>query len=163
MSYRFEFADKANIENLLPSLFEILHSNMSLIAPTGNTYDEDYKIWVSNVFPAMNKPQRQIVLMYSGYSIVGYFQYYVSSELFMMEEIQIEKDFQGTGLFSEFYKWLIRQLPDSITAVEAYSHKNNLKSQGILAHLGLTCIGENKSGNCYHYKGSYSSISEKYL
>lgn len=47
----FKYADKQKIEDILPSLFDILHSNMSVIAPTGNTYDEDMKIWSSNIIP----------------------------------------------------------------------------------------------------------------
>ena len=42
MPYKFQYADKKNIKEILPMLFSILHSNMSVIAPTGNSYEEDY-------------------------------------------------------------------------------------------------------------------------
>ncbi len=71
--------------------------------------------------------------------------------------------YHGTGLFSEFYKWLVRQLPEDILYVEAYAHKNNIKSQGILNYLGLTVSGENNNGNSFYYKGRYADLLSKYL
>ena len=80
----------------------------------------------------------------------------------MMEEIQIKKEFQGTGLFSKFYQWLVRQLPKDILYVEAYANKKNIKSQNILKYLGLVEAGENKNGNSFYYKGKYADIVDKY-
>jgi RimJ/RimL family protein N-acetyltransferase len=162
--FEFKFADKLQIEQLLPDLFRILHSNMSIIAPTDNSYNEDFEIWSSYLTPAMQKEQRQMVLMYVDNKLVGYFQYYINGDTnsLMMEEIQIEKAFQGTGLFSEFYNWLIKSLPKNIMYVEAYANKKNLKSQSILKHLGLVEIGENKNGNSFYFKGAYVDLLNKY-
>ena len=162
--FEFKFADKLQIEQLLPDLFRILHSNMSIIAPTDNSYNEDFEIWSSYLTPAMQKEQRQMVLMYVDNKLVGYFQYYINGDTnsLMMEEIQIEKAFQGTGLFSEFYNWLIKSLPKNIMYVEAYANKKNLKSQSILKHLGLVESGENKNGNSFYYKGKYADLLNKY-
>ncbi len=162
--FEFKFADKLQIEQLLPDLFRILHSNMSIIAPTDNSYNEDFEIWSSYLTPAMQKKQRQMVLMYVDNKLVGYFQYYINGDTnsLMMEEIQIEKAFQGTGLFSEFYNWLIKNLHKDIMYVEAYANKNNYKSQSILKHLGLVELGENKNGNSFYYKGAYVDLLNKY-
>ena len=96
--------------------------------------------------------------------LVGYFQYYINGDTksLMMEEIQIKKELQGTGLFFEFYKWLVEQLPKNIVFVEAYANKKNLKSQSILKHLGLVEVGENKNGNSFYYKGKYADILGRY-
>ena len=163
MKIHFEYANKSDLELLLPQLFEILYANMSVIAPTSNTYEEDYEIWFSCVYPAMQKTQRQMILLYDEDNIIGYFQYYVNEEIWMMEEIQIRKRYHGTGVFSALYAWLVRQLPGNIKTVEAYAHKQNVKSQGILTHLGLKQIGENKSGNSYHYRGDYKNFLNRYL
>ena len=162
MNYCFEYINQNQLENLLPRLFAILHANMSQIAPTGNTYEDDYKIWFSNICPALEESQRQLILMYSDEIIVGYFQYSVMREAFMMEDIQINKAYHGTGIFSTLYTWLIRHLPSDIKTVEAYADKKNFKSQEILEHLGLMPIGENKNGKSYHYKGEYKKLLEKY-
>lgn len=61
---------------------------------------------------------------------------------------------QGTGLFRELYRWLEKELSAGLASVEAYSNKNNVKSQKILECLGLSRIGENKSGSSYHYRGT---------
>lgn len=158
----FKYADKQNIEDILPSLFDILHSNMSVIAPTGNTYDEDMKIWSSNIIPSLQKESRQIVLMLAENELIGYFQYSVCFDSLMMEEIQIRKDYHRTGIFRLFYSWLVKKLPRNIKYVEANSNKSNYKSQGVLEHLGIIRTGENKTGKSYHYKGDYAVLLKKY-
>ena len=163
MNYRFEYAQKSEMSILLPKLYEILYSNMSLIAPTGNSYEKDFEIWYSNVYPAMMSSPREIVLMYDENAIIGYFQYYVNGGVFMMDEIQIKWEYQGAGVFSSFYSWLIQRLPAAIQSVEAFTSKQNQKSQGILEHLGLDQVGENKNGSCYHYKGDYKKLHDKYI
>ncbi|MBQ2774543.1 MAG: hypothetical protein IJF40_01475 [Clostridia bacterium] len=162
MNTRFEYADKQKMQEILPVLFDILHSNMSIIAPTGNTYENDMEQWLSNVLPAMQKEVRQIVLMYADDKLVGYFQYYVNSGALMMEEIQIASEYQGSGLFGLFYRWLVKVLPKDIKYVEAYSNKKNHKSQAILEHLGLSKVGENKNGNSFYYKGDYVILLNRY-
>ena len=162
MDYRFEYADKSQMQTILPLCFDMLYANMNVIAPTGNTYAQDFEEWYANVFPAMQKDPRQIILMYKGETLVGYFQYYVVRQSFMMEEIQIVKAHQGTGLFRLFYTWLVSLLPKDIVTVEAYSHKYNFKSQGILETLGLVRCGENQNGNSFYYKGDYHNIVQKY-
>ena len=161
---KFVLVDKREIDVFLSELFKILHSNMSMIAPTNNSYDTDFKTWSSNIIPAMQKQNRQIVLMYVNDTLVGYFQYYINTDTnsLAMEEIQIDKAFQGTGLFSEFYRWLVKQIPDNIENVEAYANKRNFKSQDILVYLGLDKLGENKNGNSFYYKGRYADLLNKY-
>lgn len=160
----FVFLDKQRLDKYLPDLFRILHSNMSLIAPTDNSYSTDYEIWSSCIIPAMEKEPRQIVLMYAEEKLVGYFQYYINENThsFVMEEIQIVKEYQKTGIFSELYKWLLLRLPENIIDVQAYANKKNRKSQGILKHLGLVESGENKNSNSFYYRGKYADLSAKY-
>lgn len=148
------FLDKQKLGDILSDIFEILHSNMSLIAPTNNSYKDDFEMWSSYLISAMQKEQRRIVLMYVDNKLSGYFQYYINKDTvsLIMEEIQIKKEFQGTGIFSEFYQWLVKKLPKDIESVEAYSNKNNFKSQAVLEHLGLVKMGENKNGNSFYYK-----------
>ena len=151
----FKYADKSNIEELLPKLYDILHTNMSYIAPTGNTYETDRRLWLESVAPAMKKEQRQIILMYVDEELAGFFQYYVNNELFMMEEIQIKAWYHGTGLFRQFFAWLVKESPVDLKYVEAYAHKSNLKSRAILECLGLSKVGENKQNTLLHYRGYY--------
>ena len=89
------------MEKILPELFRILYGNMSLIAPTGGTFKEDFAVWRAYIIPAMQGEQRQIVMMLCDGELAGYFQYDICNDVFMMEEIQIKPEYQGTGLFRE--------------------------------------------------------------
>ena len=159
---KFSFLDKQHLDAFLPDLFAILHANMTLIAPTGNSYQADFAVWRSYIVPDLQNECRQIVLMYVGDTLAGLFRYCIHADSIMMEEIQIKKTFQGTGLFSAFYRWLIQKLPKNILYVEAYAHKQNYKSQAILEHLGLVKSGENKNGISFYYKGNYADLLHKY-
>jgi len=162
MSFTFEYLAKEDFEFASISIFRILHTNMNVIAPSGNSMEEDYSEWYSAVSRGLLSDARQIVLMYSDGAPAGFFQYYTTNDTLMMEEIQIKSEYRGSGIFRELYRWLLTKIPESVTAVEAYSHKENLNSQGVLGHLGLTVIGENKNGNSYHFRGDMSRIREKY-
>ena len=113
---------------------------------------------------AMQEKHRKIVLIYADDNLAGYFQYSLppDSDSLYMEDMQIQSKYQGSGVFSAFYSWLVKLLPDSIQTVEAHAGKTNYKSQAILEHLGLKCVGENKTGNSFHYKGYYSFVRDKF-
>ena len=164
MPIRFLYGETCRKADWLPSLFDIRYTNMSVIAPTGCSYEEDYAEWFSHVSPALDKTLRRIVLIYDQDDLIGYFQYYVNptTSLFMMEEIQLRSAYHRTGVFSDLYRWLLPQLPLDLQTVEAYAHKNNEKSQAILGHLGLSCIGEEAGGNILHFRGSFGALQTKY-
>ena len=157
-----EFLRKDEADSVLPKLFAILHANMSRIAPTGNSYDEDLSFWISCVAPALEKEPRQIVLLKDDETIAGYFQYYVNDGVFMMEEIQFRDEYKGSGLFAELFTWLTGIIPKETRFVEAYAHKNNEKSIAVLSHLGLDIIGENKNGISFHFRGNYEKLTDRY-
>ena len=152
--------DRENLQEMLPRLFAILHSNMSVIAPTGNSYEEDEALWCSCIEEAMKKEARQLLVMWDGEAIAGFFMYYTNGSLWMMEEIQIAPAYQGSGLFRALYAYLFATLPDSVESVEAYANKQNQKSIAILKHLGLEAVGESKNGNNYHFRGTYKNLKE---
>lgn len=162
MNIHFRFSEQSKLKEVLPACFDILYSNMSLIAPTGNTQDEDYRIWLTNMIPTMQGEQCETVLIYEETKMVGYFRYHISGSLFVMEDIQFQKAYQGRGMLSLLFTWLIPQLPAELLTVEAFSHKNNQRVHGILAHLGLKNCGENKNGISYHFQGNYGVLKEKY-
>ena len=161
----FQYMDKQNYENVLPRLFDILYTNMNEIAPTNNTYETDLASWTSCIVPTLLAQCRETVLMYCGCELVGYFRYYLDylTQTLRMEEMQIIPAFQGSGVFSGLYTWLVPQLPENILIVTAYAHKKNYKSQAVLKHLGLVCKGENKNGTSFFFQGDYSKIYNKYI
>ena len=164
MQVVFRYLPKPPSSALLDEIFGILATNMRVIAPTGLTYEEDRAQWMACVPPALTKDARQMVLIYAGDELVGFFQYYVTADhaVFMMEEIQFKEAYRESGLFGELYRFLIPKLPADIVSVEAYADKRNTKSLGVLGHLGLTVIGENKNGISWHLRGDFAVLKEKY-
>ena len=158
----FRILQKNEATDILPILFKILHSNMSVICTTKNSYVDDYRLWLDAVAPALEKDARHIILIYDDTEIIGYFQYYVNVTTFMMEEIQFNKEYHETGLFRRLYSYIYEIIPEETPYVEAYAHKQNQKSQSILKHLGLQIIGENKNGNSYHFRGDCRETLKKY-
>ena len=79
-----------------------------------------------------------------------------------MDEIQFKKEYQGCGLFAELYHYLTTIIPVQTKYVDAFSRKENLKSQKILEHLGLSVVGEGKNGKCLYFKGEYKTLFERY-
>jgi predicted nucleotidyltransferase/RimJ/RimL family protein N-acetyltransferase len=147
-----QYLDKNEVQRWLPQLFSILHENMSVIAPTGNTYDEDYTLWSGAVGPAMEKENRKIILIFSGAHLIGYLQYYTNETTFMIEEAQIKPAFQGRGVLRSVFAFVSDFISPNILYTEAYANKKNTRSQTIIESHGFTRILENKNGNCYHYR-----------
>lgn len=158
----FHRLPKNDAEDILSVLFKILHFNMSVIAPTGNDFEKDYRIWIDAVSHGLKQDERQIILIYNDAEIIGYFQYYVNSSTFMMEEIQFKKEYQGTGIFRLLYSYLFEIIPQETLYVEAYAHKQNSKSQNILKYLGLRIVGESTNGNSYHFRGDCRKVLKRY-
>lgn len=158
----FSFLDKSRAEEVFPILFAILHSNMSIIAPTGNNYEEDYTCWHDGISHGLENSQRQIIFLLDDNTVIGYFQFSLNETTFIMEEIQFCRKYIGTGLFRQLYSYLSDIIPKRITYVEAYAHKKNEKSQGILKHLGLDIMGESKNGNSYLFRGNCHKMLDKY-
>ena len=109
----------------------------------------------------MARRKRSVILIFCEDKLCGFFQYFVSDTTFRMDEIQFKKEYQGCGLFAELYHYLTTVIPAGTRYVEAFARKENLKSQGILEHLGLSVVGESKNGNSLHFKGEYKALSER--
>ncbi len=159
--FLFEYLDKSDFDMYAPKLFEILYCNMSVIAPSGLSYEEDFSSWSSAFGGAFKgREQRKILLVLSQErEVIGFFGYCVSSDTLMMEEIQLLPQYQGKhGIFRSLYEFVVGELPKNLKYVEAYAHKNNSKSISILRKMGLEAAGENPSGSCHFLRGEYSSL-----
>ena len=154
----FEFIDKKDPDAALKELFPLLFANMDAIAPTGEGYEKDFEEWFGAVRPAIEKPQRNIIVIRRSGLLVGFFQFYVNDTTFMMEEIQLSPSVWGAGVFEALYAYLKDIVPQETPFVEAYAHRLNEKSQGILRHLGLEPVGT--ENNCIHFRGELKRMFE---
>ena len=142
----------------IPRMFDILAGNMRIIAPTGDSYEDDRKIWLAEAVPAFE----HVILIFDDDRLAGYFQYRLQDNTLRMDEIQFAKPYQGSGLFKHLYQYLTTIIPQDTQHVAACANKMNTKAQNILEYLGLQRIGENKNGKSFIYNGAYQAILEKY-
>jgi len=154
----FEYLIKSDFSFVANIIFNMLADNMNVIAPTGNSIEEDYRCWYDAVSVGLQREERQIILIKDNGKIIGFFQYYINADTFMMEEIQFKTEYQGKGIFRELYGFVFSNINKDIEFVEAYASINNVKSIGILEKFGLSNIGLNKNGRSYHFKGRYSDL-----
>jgi hypothetical protein len=91
MCFRFKQMQNEDIAVFINEMFEILASNMNVIAPTGNSYDTDFKIWSESVVSVWREGKRSVILIFCENTLCGFFQYFVNDTTFRMEEIQFKK------------------------------------------------------------------------
>ena len=158
MKIIFEHHFKDIPQEQIPRMFDILAGNMRIIAPTGDSYEEDRRIWQAEAVPAFE----HVILIFDDDRLAGYFQYRLQDNTLRMDEIQFARTYQGSGLFKRLYQYLTTIIPKDTQHVTACANKMNQKAQNILEYLGLQRIGENKNGKSFIYNGAYQAILEKY-
>ncbi|MBR4901583.1 MAG: GNAT family N-acetyltransferase [Victivallales bacterium] len=158
MKIIFEHHFKDIPKEQIPRMFDILAGNMRIIAPTGDSYEDDRRIWLVEAVPAFE----HVILILDDGQLAGYFQYRLQDNTLRMDEIQFAKPYQGSGLFRRLYQYIITIIPQDTQHVAACANKMNQKAQNILEYLGLQRIGENKNGKSFIYSGEYQAILEKY-
>ena len=156
MDFSFEFLDKSKAPQTLPTLFDILRAN----EPRGE-YEAQKRDYLARVLPALEKDARRIVLLRDGGGLAGFFQYYVNSGRFMMEEIQFRPEYVGSGLFRALFSHMTCVIPEGTPNVEAYARPENARSQGILRHMGLKPTSEG-GPEFIHFRGSYAELRDCY-
>ncbi|MCQ2454498.1 MAG: hypothetical protein MJ136_08175 [Clostridia bacterium] len=162
MYYEFRQMKKEDIPVFVDEMFAILYDNMSEIAPTGNTYERDFQEWSDCVVPVWRNGKRSVILIFCKNKCCGFFQYCVHESTFRMDEIQFRKEYQGSGLFTDLYRYLMTVIPPRTKHVDAFTRKENIKAQGILQHLGLSIVSETSNGHLWYFKGEYDTLLKKY-
>lgn len=158
----FEFLNKTDFRQNSKEIFDILADNMTVIAPTGNSREEDYLCWSDSVSEGLERAERKIVLIKRCDDLIGFFQYFTNEDTFRMEEIQLKPEYHGKGIFRKLYGFILPKIDNSIEFVDAFANIQNEKSIAILEHLGLKNIGMNKNGRSYHFKGQLKKLKEWY-
>lgn len=158
----FEYLKNNDFKAYAQEIFDILADNMTVIAPTGNSREDDFNMWFGAVSGSLSKEQRQMILIKDNQKLAGFFQYYITDDTFMMEEIQFKPEYQGKGVFRELYGFVLKNINKDLKFIEAYASINNHKSIGILEKFGLSNLGLNKNGRSYHFKGDFDGLVEWY-
>jgi hypothetical protein len=149
------FLDKEREMALLPQLFDLLYENMKEIAPTELDYELEKAHWLSCVEPALAKDPRKIVLIFAGPELAGFMQYYVNAGIFMVEEVQIRRDYQASSMITALWKFMGQIIPADTECIEAYADYRNLKSQRLMQKLGMEPVGRTADDQYIHFRGNY--------
>ena len=158
----FECLNKSDFPTIAHTIFDILADNMTLIAPTGNSKDDDFKLWFGAVSQGLEHSERQIILIKDHENIIGFSQHYTNSDTFMMEEVQFKSSYQGKGISRKLLKFVLDNINNDLKFVGAYANIKNKRSIAILSKLGLKNIGLNKNGNSFRFQGEFSDLIKWY-
>ena len=158
----FEYLNKSNFPTVAHTIFDILADNMTLIAPTGNSKEDDFKIWFDAVSYGLKRSERQIILIKDDENIIGFSQYYTNTDTFVMEEVQFKAAYQGKGISRKPLEFVLDNINSDLKFVEAYANVKNKRSIAILNKLGLKNIGLNKNGNSYRFQGKFADLIKWY-
>jgi hypothetical protein len=99
---KFRYARKEEIPALLPAMFDLLYENMRCIIPDDRAKEVQRAEWLAQAGPALSGEKRRLCLMEQAGTMAGFFWYYIKDGTLMMEEIQLRKEHQGTGLSAGF-------------------------------------------------------------
>ncbi len=159
MNIQIHQLETTDMDTTLRRLFQILYDNMNPIAPVEDSFDSAYLHWHRVIAHALEDHRRTMLIVCDDEEIVGFFMYACNGLNFLMEEMQLIPRVQSSGIFHAIYAEVLPHLPETVATVEAYAHKNNRRSQEILAHFGLEMIGENKNGSSYRYRGDFREFA----
>jgi hypothetical protein len=158
----FRLLDKSQKSEILPLLFDIFYENTSKISPFSKTYEAERNEWLSEVSPALEKPPRQIILIYHGADLAGFVMYYTRRELLMIEELQLVSKYQRTLLCYKTVKYLYEFLGEKIERIEAYALKSNQTSIGLMQDLGFAEINDTLGTKFLHFSCNANKIKPKF-
>lgn len=150
--------DKKTEIGLLEDLFGILYENMRAVTPFDRCFEEERSAWVTTVGSALQKEPRKILLLFSQQELIGFCMFYVNGGIFMVEELQIRREFQRSAAFAECYRYFPGQLPRDVAFIEAYADRRNISSQALMRKAGMEPVGETPDGSCIHFRGNAGRI-----
>ena len=155
----FKFLNKSEKDSWLPRLFDLLYENMSGIAPSGRSYEQERAEYLFNVSPALDRAPRQIILCFVNGELAGFLQYYVRERTVMIEEVQLKKQYQRTTVFYRLCRHLMDILPEDLKYIEAYADKRNRNSLELMKKLGMVIIEEDE-GPFLHLRGNARQVKK---
>lgn len=158
--YNFRLLDKEHDISLFPLMFSILHENMTKIAPTGCSYEEDRDIWMKYTLCQLSDPNLSFLLAYVGDKLAGYCQYSTKGNILTIQEVQISLQYQRTLLFYRLCCHLCNSISENIQYIDAYIHKSNENSLKISKKLGFSTVGENTVGTSWYLKAEAKSARD---
>ncbi len=163
---RFSLMDKARFSEFAPELFRLLHGNMDPIAPSGLSYEEEYRCWREAVGDGLKADARKIILIRENRSdrLLGFLQYYTNPAVLMIEELQIVPDYQSSAnILRGLIPFLLSAIPADLQYIEAFVHKQNTRSIALQQKLGMEIVDTAQNGALFHLRGSYPEFRNRFI
>lgn len=151
------YPDKEKKAEYLPVLFDIFHENMQSFL-IGDDCGWEKSQWLREVGTALNKDCRKLILCTVDETPVGFLMYCISGAVLMVEELQISRDYRFSGVFKSMCRELSLQLPQNVRFIEAYAHRENLKSLRLMEKRGMSLVDPDKTSAYIHMQGSISPL-----
>ena len=158
----FSELDKSRKNEMLPLLFGILYSNMHSVAPSGMSYQEEKERYIATVSSALDRETRRILLCRDNGIIASFIQYCTTSDTLMIEEVQLAESLQGTLTFRKMCSCLTNSLPSSISYIEAYADKRNIRSQELMIKAGMKQTDEACGSSFLQFHGDAPRIISRF-
>ena len=150
---RLEYLNKDEKEIWLPRLFHLFYENMHPIVADPAPYEQQIQQWLCAISPALEKAPRQVILCLDGDRLAGFCMYYTRQDLLMVEELQIQKEYQSTSVFFSLCRFLGKNLPAGVRFLEAFAHRQNLTSQRLMGRLGMQIVDGEQIPGLVHLRG----------
>ena len=151
------YPDKEKKAEYLPVLFDIFHENMHSFM-TSDECSWEKSQWLREVGAALNNDSRKLILCTVDETPVGFLMYCISGAVLMVEELQISRDYRFSGVFKSMCRELSLQLPKNVQFIEAYAHRENLKSLRLMEKQGMSVVDPDDASAYIHMQGSISPL-----
>lgn len=143
---------------MMGALFDLMYENMAEVAPGGMACAWEKSEWLAEVIPALKNTPRQIALLYCKGALAGFCMYYVNGGVFMIEELQVQKEYRSSGVIVELWQFFRCMIPEDTVYMEAYTDEENTYSQKLLIRLGLQIVESAAEGKLHHFRGSVNGL-----
>lgn len=158
----YKSINENDFESYAAGMFSILSQNMLKISPGDTVSEEDFINW--REYQRQHFCEKNFVVFEDSGSLVGYFQYSVSGETLIVEEIEILPEYQiRFCIIRGLLRFLRGAIPDGVKFVSAYISKNNPRSYAVAKKLGMSAVGENAAGTSLLYLGDLHKIIDRYM
>ena len=128
------YSDSFKIDDAISKqMYAIIANNMSDIVASDSTYN----IWLNN---CIKNSSIKTIICFIDNIVIGYLQYTYNNKDIVLSEIQILKEYQGTGVFKRLLKEFVSKINISSDSIITIS--NRIKD-GYIDHQSSACEGEN--------------------
>ncbi len=132
----------------LDEIFNLTYDNMNKISPSGNSKEEDYKLWKQCTINQLDN--KQWILALDEDRVVGYLFYEIKDTILNINEVQLDDSHKGDKVtFKSLLKEMINIDLSKVTSVRAVINNNNTRALHIASKMQLEKTGERNNSSIF--------------